>query len=101
MRCKLNGLQPSRALGMIDERTKVGGADNGGQLARGLDVPGTDKYSDYVNAVQKLPDIDHVSLLGWKIYASYTINNRSFVLPLVMECSQSVVDTDVDYSVSF
>lgn len=42
---------------------KVGGADNGGQLARGLDVPGTDKLADYVHAVQKLPDNDHVRLV--------------------------------------
>lgn len=39
---------------------QVGGVDNGGQLARGLDVPGTDKLPDYVHAVQKLPDTDHV-----------------------------------------
>lgn len=43
---------------------QVGGADNGGQLARGLDVPGTDKLPDYVHAVQKLPDIDHVRGTG-------------------------------------
>ncbi|CAM9131219.1 unnamed protein product, partial [Ectocarpus sp. 4 AP-2014] len=42
----------------------VGGADNGGQLARGLDVPGTDRLPDYVHAVQKLPDTDHPSGFG-------------------------------------
>lgn len=45
---------------------QVGGADNGGQLARGLDVPGTDKLPDYVHAVQKLPDTDHVRRGGRK-----------------------------------
>lgn len=48
---------------------QVGGADNGGQLARGLDVPGTDKLSDYVHAVHKLPDNDHVSFSFWNSHA--------------------------------
>ncbi|CAN0404947.1 unnamed protein product, partial [Ectocarpus sp. 12 AP-2014] len=42
----------------------VGGADNGGQLARSLQVPGTDRLPDYVHAVQKLPDTDHPSGFG-------------------------------------
>lgn len=41
-------------------KRQVGGDDNGGELSRGLDVPGTDKHPDYLHAVQKLPDTDHV-----------------------------------------
>lgn len=40
---------------------QVGGVDNGGRLAGVLTVPGTDRHEDYVHAVQKLPDTDHVS----------------------------------------
>ena len=39
---------------------QVGGVDNGGRLAGVLTVPGTDRHADYVHAVQKLPDTDHV-----------------------------------------
>lgn len=39
---------------------QVGGSGNGGPLSRGLDVPGTDKHSDYLHAIHKLPDTDHV-----------------------------------------
>ncbi|CAM9367763.1 unnamed protein product [Discosporangium mesarthrocarpum] len=42
----------------------VGGADRGGQLSRFLTVPGTNRYSDYIHAVQQLPDMDHPSVFG-------------------------------------
>lgn len=36
-------------------------------------MPGTDNYSDYLHAVQKLPDTDHV-----RIYVEIVKNNREF-----------------------
>ena len=41
-------------------QTKIGGAGNGGKISTGITIPGTDKLQDYVDAVQKLPDADHV-----------------------------------------